>query len=90
MEGIIVEQTTDGIILWYGLAIAQNAILSCESTFINDLEGMVKYALASLFRNPHNAIGWVLLFQEEMDEVQAVILIRGKPLITLVLHVLSG
>lgn len=90
MEGVIVQKTTDGIILRNRLSVTQNAILSRKCTLIDDLEGVMEYALTSLLGDPHYAIGRLFLLQQEVYEVQAVILIRGKSLITLVLHILPG
>lgn len=90
VEGIVVQKTTDGIILRNRLSVTQNAVLSREGTLVDDLERVVEYALTSFLRDPHYTIGRLFLLQQEVYEVQAVVLIRGKSLITLVLHILPG
>lgn len=56
VEGVVVQKTANGIVLRNRLSIAQNAVLSSECTLIDDLEGVVEYALAGLLGNPHNSI----------------------------------
>lgn len=69
MEGIVVQKSADGVVLWNGFSIAQDAVFSGKGAFIDHLKGMMKDALIGLLRNPHDTVGGQFLFQKKVDEV---------------------